>query len=87
MLKSSLSQKKEVALHVSVRQTLKVLNNDMVDEFIQYFEDTCRKTPSTQPYLKKTCSLELTTNYHRSIQHRRLTLEFQVNVLWRPSVF
>lgn len=63
MLKSILSQKKKVALHVSVlgevtkgfmglRDTLKVLNNDMVDEFIQYFEDTCTKTPSTQPYSK-----------------------------------
>lgn len=63
MLKSILSQKKKVALHVSVlgevikgfiglRDTLKVLNNDMGDEFIQYFEDTCTETPSTQPYSK-----------------------------------
>ena len=90
MLKSILSQKKKVALHVSVlgevikgfiglRDTLKVLNNNMVDGFIQYFEETCTKT--LQPnHIQKTCSLELMTNYHRLIQHRRLTLEFQVNI-------
>ena len=37
---------------IGLRDTLKVLNNDMGDEFIQYFEDTCTKTPSTQPYSK-----------------------------------